>query len=43
MMNYLELKEELAYKEAEIERMNEEFSYEIEKYNTVYDAMKREL
>ena len=23
--------------------MNEEFSYEIEKYNTVYEAMKREI
>lgn len=23
--------------------MNEEFSYEIEKYNTVYEAMKKEL
>lgn len=23
--------------------MNDEFSYEIEKYNTVYEAMKKEL
>jgi hypothetical protein len=30
----------LAGREDEIERMNNEFSYEIEKYNTVYEAMK---
>ena len=42
-MSFIELRDEVAFKEQEIERMNEEFSYEIEKYNTVYDAMKKEL
>jgi hypothetical protein len=36
----LELREQLAAKEEEVERMNDEFSFEIEKYNTVYEAMK---
>jgi chromosome segregation ATPase len=39
----LELREKLAAREEEIDRMNEEFSFEIEKYNTVYEAMKREI
>jgi len=32
----LELREQVALKNEEIERMNEEFASEIEKYNTVY-------
>jgi hypothetical protein len=35
------LREQLALKNEEIDRMNEEFAVEIEKYNTVYEAMKR--
>lgn len=42
-MKILELREKLAAREEEIDRMNEEFSFEIEKYNTVYEAMKREI
>lgn len=39
-LRLLQLREQLAGREDEIERMNNEFSYEIEKYNTVYEAMK---
>ena len=39
----LELRQQLAFKNEEIERMNEEVAGEIEKYNTVYEAMKREI
>jgi hypothetical protein len=39
----VELREELSVKEDEIERMNEEFSFEIQKYNTVFEALRREL
>jgi hypothetical protein len=42
-MKILELREKLAAKEEELDRMNEEFSFEIEKYNTVYEAMKHEI
>ena len=42
-MKILELREKLAAREEEIDRMNEEFTFEIEKYNTVYEAMKREI
>lgn len=36
-----ELKEELDKKDQEIEKMNEEFCFEIEKYNVVYETLKR--
>lgn len=39
----LELREQLAFKNEEIERMNEEFAAQIQKYNIVYEAMKREI
>lgn len=35
-LSNIELREEIVMKDAEIERMNEEFSFEIEKYNTVF-------
>jgi len=40
-LKYLELREQLTLKNEEIDRMNDEFAIEIDKYNTVYEAMKQ--
>lgn len=39
----IELRQQLSLKDAEMDKMNQEFSFEIDKYNTVYDSMKREV